>query len=423
MVQVYNYMLESYPMKREIMYPAHKRSELKKVYNSIVNLSKQSPLYKINLSKENQEYTIGVKESALYLKAKLEEMAKPDISGFDTKAVSVSDDRVLSATLLDQSTQGLPAAITFQVDSVASVQVNAGKELFDTSKGFPPGAYRFRAKVGDRTYSLNYVQEDRTVNRDAISRLADYLNNAVTGINASVEQGSAREYSRLTIVSDQAGKYGEKAMSFFDEDDYGVVDYFGLNRTEQESQAATFTINGVDKQTSSNTFHLENKLEITLKDTSSEPVTVKIVPDSSQILAAVEKVTESFNSLIEIAQNRTTGNKEHYRASKLISEMKSMEKVYSEELEACGITSDEQGFLRINDSLAIGAAEDGGMESLFTRENGFITRLIEKSESIAINPMEYLDKTIVTYPNTEEKTYRNPYVTSMYSGLFFSSYC
>jgi flagellar hook-associated protein 2 len=103
--------------------------------------------------------------------------------------------------------------------------------------------------------------------------------------------------------------------------------------------------------------------------------------------------------------------------------MKSLEKLYEGELTACGIKADENGYLSIDDSLAIGAIQDGGMESLFTRENGFIARLIDKSDSIAINPMDYLDKIIVTYPNTEGNAFRNPYVTSIYSGLFFSSYC
>lgn len=423
MMQVYNYMLESYPVKREVMYPAHKRSELKKVYHNIVDLSRRSPLYKINLSKENQEYTIGIKESALYLKARLEDMADPEKSGFAAKAVALSNEKVLSADLLSQDTEGLPESLEFRVSGVASVQVNAGKELLQISKGLQTGVYNFIAKVHDTAYPLTYVQEERMENKDTLKRMADLLNRSVPGISASIEQGSTSDYSRIVITSDQAGKNGEKAMSFMDEDYMGVVDYFGLNRVEKASQAAQFSINGVERQTATNIFHLDNKLRITLNDTSEEPVSLRIVQDSNKILSSVETVLATYNSLIDIAQKRMTGNAEHYRATKLIGEMKSLKKMYEDELTACGIQADENGYLSIDDSLAIGAAQDGGMESLFTRENGFISRLIEKSESIAINPMDYLDKTIVTYPNTEGSNFRNPYVTSIYSGLFFSSYC
>jgi flagellar hook-associated protein 2 len=418
-------MLESYPIKREVMYPAHKRSDLKRVYNNIVNLSKRSPLYKINLSKENQDYTFGIKENAIDLKTKLMEMANPENSGFTSRTVSVSDERVLSAKLLQGDTEGLPESITFQVDSTASVQINVGKELLLISKGLPSGEYDFKAKVMDQEYNLNFIHESRMENRDALKKVAEFMNMAVPGVNATVEKGSSADYGRIVIVSEQSGKYGEPALDFFDTDLYktGLVEYFGLDRVDTPSSTAEFTINDVRRQTSTNTFNLEGKLRITLNGTSEEPVTLRIVPDSEKILSSVETVLNTYNRLIRIAQNRTRDDKEHYRATKLISEMKSLENVYAEEMEACGIKSDEKGYLSLDDSLAVQAAIDGGMESLFRRENGFITRLMDKAESIAINPMEYLDKTVVTYPDKENKTFNNPYVTSMYSGLFFSSYC
>jgi flagellar hook-associated protein 2 len=127
--------------------------------------------------------------------------------------------------------------------------------------------------------------------------------------------------------------------------------------------------------------------------------------------------------MLEIAKERGLDHQEHYNASKLIYEMKHIGKLYDEELTVCGIKTTEDGLLSIDASLAVQAAENGGIESLFQSENGFIARLLDKSEAIAINPMEYLEKTIITYPNSEKNLFRNPYITSMYSGLFFSSYC
>lgn len=425
MIQAYNYMLESYPIKREVMYPAHKRSELKKVYNSIVNLSKRSPLYKIDLSKDNQEYTFGIKETALSLKAKLIGMEDPVNSGFQTKAVSISDERILSANLISENTEGLPEVISFQVNQVAKPQINRGKELMQGSKGLVPGTYQFQAKVLDETYDLTYVHPERMENKEVQKKLVELLNQNVKGITATLEKGSSSDYYRIAIVSEQAGRNGESAFSFHDSDDYfaGLVDYFGLDRVEAPSESAQFELNGISKHTSTNTFHLENKLRVTLHNGAQQPVILKIVPDSNKVLSAVETVLETYNYLIQIAKNRTVENKDHYRASKLLGEMKSLENMYQEELEASGLKIKEDGTITLNDSLAIQAAQDGGMESLFTRENGFIARLLDKAETIAINPMEYLDKTVVTYPNSEGNMYRNPYVTSMYSGLFFNSYC
>ena len=105
MLQVYNYLQSSIPVKREAMYPAKNRSELKRVYDNIVSLSKRSPYYKINISQENQEYTFGIKDTALELKSKIYGMLNPEESNFDTKAISVSDDSILTAKLLNEDTQ------------------------------------------------------------------------------------------------------------------------------------------------------------------------------------------------------------------------------------------------------------------------------------------------------------------------------
>jgi flagellar hook-associated protein 2 len=425
MIQAYNYMLESLPVKREARYPVSRRNELRRVYNNIVNLSKSSPLYKINLSKENQEYTIGVKEAALVLKSKINDMADPEVSGFKGKTVVVSNEKVLSAKLLNEDTEGLPERIGFNIHSLASVQVNKGKDLMQDSKGLPVGEYEFTAKVGDETYHLTFSQDRRYENRATLQNMADFLNTSLPGLNALVEKGNSKDYSRLAIVSDMSGRFGEKRFIFEDTDIYrqGIVEFFGMNRMEKAPSFADFDINGTEKKTATNAFTLDNKLRITLNDVSGQPVTLRIVSDSKKILDAVDSVLNTYNSLVKLAKDRTLGSTEHYRAAKLLNEMKSLENVYQEELSACGIKASEDGILSTEDSLAVQAAEDGGMESLFTRENGFITRLLEKSESIAINPMEYLDKTIVTYPDNEKKLFRNPYITSTYSGLFFNSYC
>lgn len=425
MIQAYNYMLDTLPVNRETKYPVSRKNELKRVYNNIVNLSKNSPLYKINISKENQEYTIGVKESALALKATIKDMEDSDYSGFDSKTVVISNENALSATLLNENIKDLPDRIDFNVKSLATVQINKGRELMQISRGLPPGEYRFAARVGEEEYRLSFTQEERTENHVTLVNVAEYLNASVPGIHSVIEKGSKIDYSRLVILSDLSGRYGDKKFWFedIDEEPVGIADFLGMNWREQAPSLAEFDINGVHKQTATNVFTLENTLQITLRQSSDEPVALRIVPDSKRILASVDTVLERYNKLVKLAADRTQENKDNYRAKKLIKELKSLEEMYQEELSAVGITSSEDGSLRMEDSLAVQAAQDGGMESLFTRENGFIARLLEKSESIVINPMEYLEKTIVTYPNSDRRQFRNPYVTSMYSGLFFSSYC
>ncbi|MDF2537122.1 MAG: hypothetical protein K0S76_143 [Herbinix sp.] len=425
MSQVYNYLIESYQPNREINYRVNNRNELKRVYNNIVNLSKRSPLYKINLSKENQDYTIGIKETALVIQSKIGIMTDPSVSGFKTKATTVSNQEVLSAVLMKEDTDLLPELISISVQGLALAQVNKGRELFLPSRGLPSGSYEFRANVLDKSYRLSFNQTDRLENKDTIHNMADFLNESLPGITATVEQGSRQEYSKLVLTSDYMGRSGERTFSFAEQDFFqeSIIEFFGLNRMEQTPSSAEFELNGMKKQTASNTFSIENTLQITLHRTSEEPIGIRIVPDKLQVMKGVDSFLHTFNGLIHIAKERMSEVEEHFGATKLLNEIKGLEKLYKEELESCGLKVMEDGRIDIEEALAVQASEDGGMESLFTRENGFIAKVREKAEAITINPMEYLDKTVVTYPDLTKTAYANPYMTSMYSGMLFNSYC
>ncbi|MBH1941188.1 hypothetical protein I5677_09820 [Mobilitalea sibirica] len=425
MLQVYNYMVESYLPKQEIKNHAHKKGELKKVYRNIVDLNKRSPFYKINLSPDNQVYTLGVKESALDLKSKLLSISDEDNSSFNKRTVAVSDDRVINAKLLGEDVTDLPKSIQFKVNRLASSQVNQGKDLFQPSRGLEKGVYDFRAVIKGQAYDLTFIQKEKTDNLDTLTRMAEYLNQSLPDLMASVEQSEKKEYSYLHITADFTGKFGDKSFYFEDEELYreGVVDFFGLNRTIMPGSNSHFYINDVEKQTASNTFHLEGKLQITLKGTSEQDVDVRIVPDSNPIYKQVNSVLSTYNQMLLLAKSRKETSSEHFGASKLINELTNLEKIYEDELIACGLQPQEDGTISIEESLFVQASLDGGMEDLFKRENGFIARIFDKANSIAINPMEYLDKTVVIYPNSSRAGFTNPYITSMYSGLFFSSFC
>ena len=65
---VYNYYLTTYAPKGTSRYDTHKKSELRSIYNSIVKLNKESPLYLHDNSKESQRFAIGLKENARQLR-------------------------------------------------------------------------------------------------------------------------------------------------------------------------------------------------------------------------------------------------------------------------------------------------------------------------------------------------------------------
>lgn len=424
MIQIYHNIQTSLPVKREGTYAVKSRSELKQVYDKIVSLSKRSPFYKITISQESKDYTLGIKEAALNLKANLYNMQNPQISNFHTNAVSVNDDSILSAYLLQEDCDNIPREIEIKVNQLATVQENKGKELMDESHALPRGTYLFECEFMDEKHSLVYAHEDRRANVEVMKQLTDYLNQSMPGIEAFVESALTPNYSFIRMVSQVTGRKGENTFTMKDSEihDQGIVEFFGLNRIEKQAMNAQFELNGVDKQTTTNAFILENTISINLKAKNEHPTTLRITPDSEKVLKSVEKVLFDYNKLINLAQTRSHNNKENYNASKLLREMKNLQSMFSEELSTNGINLMSDGTLEMEYPLAVQASMDGGMEELFTRENGFIARLKEKTEAIAINPMDYLEKIVVLYPNTQKNNVTNPYVTSMYSGLFYNSY-
>ena len=109
--------------------------------------------------------------------------------------------------------------------------------------------------------------------------------------------------------------------------------------------------------------------------------------------------------------------------STLLRELKGLSKTFSNELESCGITFDIDGYMSLDRSLAIQAIESGDMQRLFQPESLVTNRLSTKADSVKINPMEYIDKKVVSYHDFSKPPRGYSYITSLYSGLLFNSYC
>jgi|GEM_PF-683652 len=396
----------------------------RRVYDNIINLNKCMPFYKIHLTKENREFSIGIKDAAFVLKEKINEMTGPDFSGFQSKTVEVSNEEILAAYPLQEDLSGLPENMEVRIKQLSSVQVNKSRELLSTSRGLPPGVYEFRAKAGNKVYNLIFYQESRRDNLTVLNEMASLLNSSIPEINAVVENGHAKDYYRLSVTADLLTEEGERLVfEDLDKFRFGVVDFLDMNRLEKAPALSEFEINGLGRKTAGNCFKLDNKLYIMLKATTEEPVYIRIVPDGSRIMEAMEDFLSSYNSMINIVNRHLEANSRNYYAHKLLRELKTIEQIYSDELLACGIAACEDGSLKMDANLAAIAARTGKMAGLFAKSNGFIARLKHKAEAVAVNPMEYIDKTLVTYIDAKKSNLRYPYVTSMYSGLFYNVLC
>ena len=62
-------------------------------------------------------------------------------------------------------------------------------------------------------------------------------------------------------------------------------------------------------------------------------------------------------------------------------------------------------------------------EKTFGRLSSFKNAIGAKADAVAINPMNYVNRTIVAYKNPNGPNFASPYITSAYSGMLFNSYC
>lgn len=61
-------------------------------------------------------------------------------------------------------------------------------------------------------------------------------------------------------------------------------------------------------------------------------------------------------------------------------------------------------------------------KDVLTPTTEFAQSVLNKANQVSLNPMEYVEKTIVAYKNPG-KSYSSPYITSAYSGMMFNGYC
>ena len=113
---VYNHYLTTYAPKGTTRYDAHKKSDLKGIYNSIVKLNKESPWYLPATGADVQHYAIDLKENARNLHNTIASLGGLDDSQLLSKKTAfTTNDEIVSATFVGTYTPGM-ASPTFTIE-------------------------------------------------------------------------------------------------------------------------------------------------------------------------------------------------------------------------------------------------------------------------------------------------------------------
>lgn len=424
-LNVYNYLLTNYMPNPANKNVAHKNSELRTILSDIANRTKKSPIYLVKLSDEMQSYALNVKDSAMSLGSAIDELAdKSTDSIFSQRKAYSSDEDQVGVEIDTDDYDNLPGEFSLLVKNTAKPQINETKEFYDTSKSLDAGTYRFQIQIDDDAYDFQYNIKNDANHRDVIGGLSDFITKAHIGIEASpISREAGKIAMRLESVSTGSAS-GELNMKFMDKKDnasgIGLVEYYGMNRVVQEPQNAIIEIDGEEHYSTGNQIRYGDALNVSFKKVGDEASNISYLPNTDAILGGVKNVVSNYNQMVKSSYDYSG---QENSMPKLVREMQAVFYPYRSEMEACGISIDSKGYMNVDDSLAEQATLDGSFKELFGGENDLGNRIKNKMGAVKVDPMEYVNKKVVSYPNFSKPPIGYSYTTSLYSGMLFNSYC
>ena len=393
----------------------------------MVKLNKEAPLYMFKSSTNISSHAIDIKECARDLKNTISALSNEEdgFDGFTKKNIVSSNPDEVSVSLNgDYSDYDSFSDFNISVEKIATPQINLG-EFLPSSRdcSLPSGDYSFDIEFDNVDYQIQFYVGANDTNKNIQDRIGNVINNSNIDLEASLVVDNSGN-SALKITSAYTGEPENQKLIFsISEESTGPVEYLGLDTTIQRPSDSLFYLNNIPKSSHSNTFTIDKNFEITLKSATSnhEPVKIGFKTDTDSIMDNVADLVNSYNNVLKTAythKDMDLGN------SKLVHELSRIAKDYNSELEAIGLNVSETSYINIEEALLYDAVsnEDNLKDTLETL-NSFKNTLEKQASHILLNPMDYVNKTMVAYKNPYKTNFSSPYTTSVYSGMMFNGYC
>lgn len=414
--QVYNYLNHDLVPKRRTR--THKASELKAVYNSISKYNQSSPLYLVSLSESRQEHMIDIKEQALTLRDITDQLANPDSELYTKKQIFTDNPDAVSGSFRAHASGELPDHMTLQIDQLANEQVNVGTYLDSDGTALAPGSYSFSMQTihGNLPFTL-YVSGADT-NLSLQEQLADQINRRHIDVRASIiKEGNT---SALMLASADTGTPETVSSLYFTFDKKQgaeVVDTFGLNQIQTYPENARFYINDLVHSSTSNHISINQVAEFDFHKVTDTPVNVQFTPDKSLLVDQMTNFTDAYNQLVTLSEE---GEPTSIGSRNLYHDISGIVTRHEEQLASIGITIGEDHRMQFDVAQANGVSYDT-LNTLFGENSSLRADIGKTVNRLTLDPLAYIDRLIVTYPNAKEKQTAT-YTQSVYSGLMYNNY-
>ena len=420
-LQIYNHYLTTYENKRTSRSRIHDLDELRHIYSDIQLKNRFAPLYLTDPSPQAIAYAVQLKESAETLKQTITTFGSSDSQLLFSSQKAYCDAPELVDVEYNTTTNpsATPEQLHLEVTEFASPQIHESSFLTANQMVLmPPDDYSFDIKTNKLHYELQFSIYDDETHEQLQSKLARLINHSNIGIHAEIIRHENR--TALQITSDAHGLpvQGKKHFEITDENTShtnGVVHYLGLNKSIHHATNATYRINGNEHSSYANTFSAYGGYRLTLHPESTTlEANIGLYPDIESLSYNIEGFVDCYNQFIHGIEHDENADASEHKT--LLCEMKKLLANHRVKIKKYGIEIQDDNtlcYLR-DDSLS-------RMPDLTDLQN-FGNQVLRKLNAISLDPMEYVTRSICAYSNPAT-CYVNPYVTSIYSGMLFNTYC
>ena len=425
----YDYYISVYGNQTTSRYDTHKKSDLRRIYNSIVKSNKESPLYKITNIDSAKKYAIDIKENAKAIQnvvASLSDSYGEFSNSFQKKvAISSDEDTVEVNYIGDGKEENQTEHFEIQIQKLATPQVNIGNYLKDNALSFLPGSYSFDLTTNASVYEFQYNVSSGDTNSMVLTKLANLVNGSNLGVQAELlDNGSGS--SALALTSKQTGLAPGESYLFSvkpsaDSASINAMGLLGINRISRPAENSDFLLNGTPQSSLSNAFTINNAFELTLKKNTKEgsPATIRFKANTDAIADNIQTLLDAYNKALRVAAHYSEESIGH--SQRLFAELSSSAKERSDSLAAIGINIESDGTLNIDREILANALTPERTSSTFQTLTEFKDSVGSKANAVSIDPMKYVDKVVVEYKNPG-RNFAAPYVSSIYSGMMMDNY-
>lgn len=425
----YDYYISVYGNQTTSRYDTHKKSDLRRIYNSIVKSNKESPLYKITNIDSAKKYAIDIKENAKAIQnvvASLSDSYGEFSNSFQKKvAISSDEDTVEVNYIGDGKEENQTEHFEIQIQKLATPQVNIGNYLKDNALSFLPGSYSFDLTTNASVYEFQFNVSSGDTNSMVLTKLANLMNGSNLGVQAELlDNGSGS--SALALTSKQTGLASGESYLFSvkpsaDSASINAMGLLGINRISRPAENSDFLLNGTPQSSLSNAFTINNAFELTLKKNTKEgsPATIRFKANTDAIADNIQTLLDAYNKALRVAAHYSEESIGH--SQRLFAELSSSAKERSDSLAAIGINIESDGTLNIDREILASALTPERTSSTFQTLTEFKDSVGSKANAVSIDPMKYVDKVVVEYKNPG-RNFAAPYVSSIYSGMMMDNY-